>query len=456
MEGVQIRLVHRRIAVVEEVEETGLARAFLAARQALGGPAVEPVARRRQQALFQVRRRIELQEGLGQRAVAGADGRLIGLGVRRRRRRQQEPQRADLALVEARHQRHGRLFAPVEDLDQLFRQDLAVDRAPRGITLGQRRRRQFLSVHAAKIRQVLTSQLGLQPDAHRLCGRVAVAGGAQFRRRDHIGALGDRLVEQAARLGRGHQIHDAERPGGLSGDGDIARIAPEGGDVALDPFQGRDLVEQPVVTRDFLSRFSAQLGVRQIAQHPQPIVDRHHHHALGGGHAGAVVHGLVRGAGGQGSAVNPDEDRCSLGALRRPDVEEQAVLAHRRLFAGIDALAARHRLMTGGAEPGRIARPGPGRHLGGRTPAAPARGRQGVRHAPENVDPVDGLAPQRSGRSLDHRPRFRPRRRLNSDASEGGQARQNMDSSFHYDTTSFCDWSRIFRARPRNITIANP
>jgi len=73
---------------------------------------------------------------------------------------------------------------------------------------------------------------------------------AQLLRRDHVGALHDGFVEQAACTGRRHEIHDAQGPGGFAGDGDIGRIAAKGRDIALHPLQRLDLVEQAVVSRD--------------------------------------------------------------------------------------------------------------------------------------------------------------------------------------------------------------
>ena len=71
---------------------------------------------------------IEKKIGVGEIAVTRPDLAGIGLGARRQRR-QQETKAAYLAAVEARNEGHRRLLAAIEDVDELARQDAAVDRA---------------------------------------------------------------------------------------------------------------------------------------------------------------------------------------------------------------------------------------------------------------------------------------------------------------------------------------
>ncbi len=293
-----------------------------------------------------------------------------------------------------------RLLAAIEHVDQLPRQDLAVDGAEgreAGLRCGVR---QGVGVHGPQIRQALGAQLVGHRRSRHFGGSMAEARPAQRRGRDHVGALGDRLGEQPASRRRSHQVHDAETARRLSGDRDIGRIASEGRDVALDPAQGRDLVEQAVVARDAVGRLRAQLGMSQIAQHAQAVVDRYDDDPPPG-HGRPVVHAFAAGARDQGAAVDPDQDRGLLDLRGRPDVQRQAVLAHRHGRFGVDAARARPRLNAGRTELGRVADALPGRSFDGRPPAARPHRRRGVGHALEDLEAVLRHAAQRAGRRAD-------------------------------------------------------
>ena len=58
------------------------------------------------------------------------------------------------------------------------------------------------------------------------------------------------LVEQAARLGAAIRYMTLKPPADSPAMVTLRRIAAEGRDVALDPAQRRDLVEQAVIARD--------------------------------------------------------------------------------------------------------------------------------------------------------------------------------------------------------------
>src|SRR3546814_7152264 len=74
--------------------------------------------------------------------------------------------------------------------------------------------------------------------------------------------------------------------------------------------------------------------MREPAERAEPVVDRHHHNAAFGQRA-AVIDRIAARPAGQRAAVDPHEHRRILRILRRPDVERQAVLAHRRQVPGI-------------------------------------------------------------------------------------------------------------------------
>jgi hypothetical protein len=64
--------------------------------------------------------------------------------------------------------------------------------------------------------------------------------------------VGDGPLEQ--RAGAGDREKSGHRPGsaGYPGDGDTGRVSAEAGDVVLDPFQCRDLIEQAAIRRSIV------------------------------------------------------------------------------------------------------------------------------------------------------------------------------------------------------------
>ena len=198
----------------------------------------------------------------------------------------------------------------------------------------------------------------------------------------------------------------------------LRRIAAERGDVALHPAQRRDLVEQAVVAGDVPRRLRAQRGMREIAEHAEAIVDRDDDHAALG-EARAVVQRLAAGARDERAAVDPDEHRRLARLGGRPDVERQAVLAHRRQIPGVDAARP---AAWAARTPGRTASPRAcpsiaGAGSGGFQRSGADR-RQRVRNALEARERADGLAPQRAGRRID-------------DGRRVGGRRQATDSTRH-------------------------
>src|SRR3546814_18881428 len=77
-----------------------------------------------------------------------------------------------------------------------------------------------------------------------------------------------------------------------------------------------------------VGRLRAECRMRKPAEHAEPIVDRHHDEPALCERA-AVVERIAARPGHQRTAVNPDKDRGVLRIIRRPDVERQAILAHR-------------------------------------------------------------------------------------------------------------------------------
>src|SRR5690606_28219092 len=109
-------------------------------------------------------------------------------------------------------------------------------------------------------------------------------------RAERATALGNRPVKQAARLGGGAEHADGDAAGGFSKDRHAIGITSERGDVALNPLQSRDLVEEAVVSRSPVRGLRTELGMREKAERADAVVDRDQHDPLAREML-AVVHG---------------------------------------------------------------------------------------------------------------------------------------------------------------------
>ena len=170
-------------------------------------------------------------------------------------------------------------------------------------------------------------------------------------------AFHNRLLEQSFGLGAGKQQRNVLRARGLAEYRHVAGIAAECGNVRLHPFECGDLVHQAVITRR-PALLLRQPAMRQKAEHAEPILDRHQHHALVGN---ARLDSPSAAACIITTAMNPNHHRALTRQRRRADVERQTILpgiavimrvplivvldARRRLMRGIaDALPRHHRL----------------------------------------------------------------------------------------------------------------
>ena len=146
----------------------------------------------------------------------------------------------------------------------------------------------------------------------------------------HGGALQKDPPEQALSKRRRAEGTDAGGSGALPGQGHVVRIPAKGGHVVPDPFEGLDLIEKTVVPRGAVGGFRGQALVGQVPEHPQPVAQVHHDHALPGKARARVVRvpGLARL---QGAPVDVDQHRQAAdlpGGL--PNVHVEAVLADGR------------------------------------------------------------------------------------------------------------------------------
>ena len=125
--------------MIEKIEVGRHTERRLAAHQPFGGPAVQRVTGRRQDAFFQMIARIQPQESAGEIAVAVVDGLVVGGFSARRDGWREHAERADFTAIEPRQNRNARLLATIERIHDLVGQDMAVHRAERSETRDRRR-----------------------------------------------------------------------------------------------------------------------------------------------------------------------------------------------------------------------------------------------------------------------------------------------------------------------------
>jgi hypothetical protein len=185
---------------------------------------------------------------------------------------------------------------------------------------------------------------------------------------------------------------------------------PKTCDIGPHPLQRLDLVEQPIIPRNPIRRLGAELRMRQIAQHADAIVDRNNDHPLAR-HRRTIIHRRSIVPAAKRAAMNPHDHR-RLPRARRPHIESEAVLAHRRRIVRIDAAGNRLALNARRPRPRRVphALPGPRRHR--RLPAFRAR----IRNPEIRADalgrrPLQLPLRRRHQRRLDMRARARQHKR---------------------------------------------
>src|SRR5580704_17925914 len=189
---------------------------------------------------------------------------------------------------------------------------------------------------------------------------------------DTRAALEDRALKESARDRRDHECANAHPAGRLAEDRHAPRVATKARDVALDPAQGRDLVQQSIV------------GALKSSV-SQAIVDRHDDHTFLR-QPSTIVSRLAAESGLEPSAVDPEHHRSLPTCPRGPDVEEQAVLRYagrERVDVVVDL-----RLYAVPTQPVRVAHAGPwDRRPGWLAPD----GRGGVGNAAKDLDAGRGV-----------------------------------------------------------------
>ena len=151
-------------------------------------------------------------------------------------------------------------------------------------------------------------------------------------------------MEQPRGRGHGEQRADLVAAARLAEDHDVAGITAEAGDVVAHPPEGGDEVEHPGVAAD-RERLAAELGQIQVAEGVEPMVDGDDDAVVLAGEVRAVVPPPRARAHAEPAAVDAEQHRARpVVGRRRPDVEDEAVLALDRLGVG----HAEHRPHLGG------------------------------------------------------------------------------------------------------------
>ena len=161
------------------------------------------------------------------------------------------------------------------------------------------------------------------------CSRRPLRG-----RRSQIGAaLHDRPVEKASGGGHRQQRRDFHAAAGLAEDRHVVRITAETGDVVPYPGEGSLDIEDAVYARRG-QRGIAELGEMEVAHGAEAMVHCHHDHVSPTGQALTTRHRVGTATTREAAAVQPHKDwapRCVK--TRRPQVQDQAILAHRHRTA---------------------------------------------------------------------------------------------------------------------------
>jgi len=194
-------------------------------------------------------------------------------------------------------------------------------------------------------------------------------------------------VEESAGQRRGEKGKDAFCSGGLTDDRDVGGVAAELGDVALDPLESGDLVEEcEIIYWCCGGRFFLERGMGEETESAETIVDGDDYDSFCRERR-AVVDVERPGAEDERSAVNPYEDgKFGRGfGARRPYIQVEAVFGD---WAGIAAIGFGE---TGGLHAGIAELRGRTRRLPGLgelgfAPAEQAYGRGGVGNAFEGED----------------------------------------------------------------------
>ena len=133
---------------------------------------------------------------------------------------------------------------------------------------------------------------------------------ARLPERRGVSTLHDRAIEVAGTSRRDEMEADAVRPGRLTRDRHIVRVAAKGRDVIANPRQGRALVEEPVIARRGVAGIlSSQGGMAEKPERSQTIVGRDDDRSGALDHVPAVAVWDARRGGLERAGGNPHNHR---------------------------------------------------------------------------------------------------------------------------------------------------
>jgi hypothetical protein len=137
-------------------------------------------------------------------------------------------------------------------------------------------------------------------------------------------------VEETIGCGHRHQRRDLGAAARLAEDHHAVRVPAEGPDMLADPFERADQVELPRIAA--VAETLTERCQPAIAEQVEPVIDRDDHHIALFGKLRPMRQRVSDRAPIVGPAMKIDHHRAARGrmGIRRPDVEEQAVLAHCR------------------------------------------------------------------------------------------------------------------------------
>jgi hypothetical protein len=121
--------------------------------------------------------------------------------------------------------------------------------------------------------------------------------------------LCDGLVEQALRRRHTHQRGHLGRTTRLAEDRDIAGIATERRGVVTHPAQRRHQVQHPGIAG--VGEAGIAATDREVAEHVEAMIDRHHHDVAAAREMAAVKSGSGSGAADPSPAMQPHHDRAA-------------------------------------------------------------------------------------------------------------------------------------------------
>src|SRR5262249_35981134 len=127
-------------------------------------------------------------------------------------------------------------------------------------------------------------------------------------RLEQAATLADRALEKSFRERRNRQRADRDRSRRLTEHCDARGITAEGRDIAMDPIESGDLIEQAIITGGLMSGLCRECWMREEAEHAKTVVERDDDDAARG-QLVAPIKRRRRGAAFEPAAIDPNHHR---------------------------------------------------------------------------------------------------------------------------------------------------